>query len=228
MAPADCRQLVLVGGGGKTTTLYALAKEARDAGRTVLVTTTTHILPHPRLALAEDPAQAAGLLAAAGIAALGRREPSGKLSGVPTDYKALADVVLSEGDGAKMLPLKAPADHEPVIPAGTDAVIAVAGLDAVGRTIGESCHRPERVCALLDKPPEHVLGPGDVAELLASPFGGRKSVGEAMAFRCLLNKADDPQRRAWAGEIRTLLAARGIPAAVHHYAEEERGGLCWF
>ena len=39
------RVIALVGGGGKTTTMYALAREAREAGKTVIVTTTTHILP---------------------------------------------------------------------------------------------------------------------------------------------------------------------------------------
>ena len=45
--PAAHRLVTLVGGGGKTTLLYALARQAVDAGYTVAVTTTTHILPIP-------------------------------------------------------------------------------------------------------------------------------------------------------------------------------------
>ena len=41
------RAVTLVGGGGKTTTMYALAREAREAGKRVIVTTTTHIMPTP-------------------------------------------------------------------------------------------------------------------------------------------------------------------------------------
>ena len=45
------RMVALVGAGGKTSTLYALARQAADSGRTVVVTTTTHILRHPGLPL---------------------------------------------------------------------------------------------------------------------------------------------------------------------------------
>ena len=47
------RAVTLVGGGGKTTTMYALAREAREAGKRVIVTTTTHIMPHPRIFLTD-------------------------------------------------------------------------------------------------------------------------------------------------------------------------------
>ena len=94
--------------------------------------------------------------------------------------------------------------------------------------MGAVCHRPERVCALLGAGAEHVLTPEDVALLLANPQGGRKGVGEAMAFRCVLNKADTPQRAAHASAVAGRLAERGIHSAITYYREEERGGLCWF
>ena len=56
--PAAHRLVTLVGGGGKTTLLYALARQAVDAGYTVAVTTTTHILPHPGLPRSERPTRA--------------------------------------------------------------------------------------------------------------------------------------------------------------------------
>ena len=46
--------------------------------------------------------------------------------------RAVAGVVIAEADGARLRPLKAPAEHEPVIPPAADAVVAVAGLDSVG------------------------------------------------------------------------------------------------
>ena len=52
---AEHRAVALVGAGGKSSTMYALARQARDTGRTVIVTTTTHIMPHPRLPLTDDP-----------------------------------------------------------------------------------------------------------------------------------------------------------------------------
>lgn len=226
------RMVALVGAGGKTSTLYALARQAADSGRTVVVTTTTHILRHPGLPLVEEPTpeRLRAALEGHGVVTVGTVFRGDKLSGAgtPEELRRAADVVLVEADGAKRLPLKAPAEHEPVIPPCADAVAAVAGMDAVGQAVGAVCHRPERVCALLGKSMEAPVTAQDVALLLAHPLGGRKGLGERMAFRCLLNKADTPQRAAWGAEICRLLGERGVRAAVTHYTEKERGGACWF
>lgn len=228
--PAVHRLVALVGGGGKSSTMYAMARQAMDLGLTVVVTTTTHILPHPGLPLTGEPAALPALLAERRVVTLGAYDQRGKLTGAgdPAACLEMADVVLVEADGAKLRPLKAPADHEPVIPAGCGAVIAAAGLDCLGRPVAETCHRPERVCALLGVSPDHRVTPADVAAILSAPAGGRKGVGQAMAFRCLLNKADDPRRQAGGTEIRALLARQGIHSAVTYYREEERGGACLF
>ncbi len=224
--------VALVGGGGKTTTLYALAREARTAGRTVIVTTTTHMMPHPALPLTDDPdpEHLRRLLEEHGILTLGRFLRPDKLSGVGSApaCRAATDVTLVEADGARLRPLKAPAGHEPVIPPAADAVLAVAGMDCVGRPIGEVCHRPERVCALLGRPPQAQLCPADVAAVLTHPLGGRKGVLEHMAFRCVLNKADTPERRDYAEAVRDRLAAAGVHSVITQYRERERGGACLF
>lgn len=232
LEPGRHRVTALVGAGGKTSTLFALAREARARGLTAIVTTTTHIRPHPHLPPVEetDGEVLRALVDTQGVVLCGRREPTGKLAlAAPVEVcRAAADVVLVEADGARMLPLKAPADHEPAIPSCADAVVAVAGLDGVGQAVEVACHRPERVRALLGAAEGHILTPADVAALLAHPQGGRKGVAEGMAFRCLLNKADTPERLQYAREAAALLAARGIESAIHSYTEEERGGLCWF
>ena len=224
------RLVALVGAGGKTSTLYALARQGVDNGKKVAVTTTTHILPHPALPLAGSLEELAALLADRPAATWGRYALPDKLSGggPPAEALAVADLVLVEADGARLHPLKAPADHEPVIPPEADAVVALAGLDCIGRPIGAICHRPERVCALLGVGMDHVLTPADAAAVLAHPQGGRKGVGGSMAFRVLLNKADTPERAAWGREIQDILARQGIFSAVTHYEERERGGLCLF
>lgn len=226
------RCVSFVGGGGKTTLMYALAHEARARGKTVVVTTTTHILPHPGLFLT-DGAEEGGLpplLERYGVLTLGALNEDQRVRGVGSlaRAKAAAGVLLVEGDGAKLHPLKAPADHEPVIPPESDAVVAVAGLDSLFRPIAEACHRPERVCALLGKNPGDRVGPVDVVKLLSDPAGGRKGVGEGVAFRCVLNKADTPGTENAGREIMDRLRALGIPAAVTCFDEEERDGKCWF
>ena len=226
------RAVALVGGGGKTSALYALARQARDGGRTVVVTTTTHMMPHPNLPLTDDPDPAAlrALVDSCGVVALGRFLRPDKLSGVEDLASALqaADVVVIEADGARLHPLKAPGEHEPVVPPWADAVVAVAGMDCVGRAVGETCHRPERVCALLGCGMEHRIVPADVAAILASPQGGRKQVAPGMTFRCLLNKADTPRRLEYAREIGRILGEMGIESGITRFAQRERGGACLF
>lgn len=226
------RVVTLVGGGGKSSTMYALARQARDAGKQVIVTTSTHILPHPNIFLTDDPEpeHLKRCLDEHGVITLGTLGRADKLCGTGEIgvCKGLADVVLIEGDGARVKPLKVPAAHEPVIPPETDAVVAVAGLDALGRTIGEICHRPEQVAAFLGKDLEDIVTEEDMAAILASPAGSRKGVGAEMAFRCLLNKADTPALVERGQAVARLLAGQGIHAHIHHYTEEERGGLCWF
>jgi probable selenium-dependent hydroxylase accessory protein YqeC len=225
------RLIALVGGGGKTTSLYALAHEARQAGKTVIVTTSTHIVPHPGLFLtgASGRPVLRDLLAQYGIVTVGTLTREDKMTGAEdlSACEAEADVVLVEADGARLRPLKAPADHEPVIPPEADAVIALCGMDCLGQSIQAASHRPERVAALLDKPLDAVVTPADAARVLLSPRGGRKNVGEK-PFRCILNKADTPKRRTGAEEMASILAAQGVITAITFYTEEEQGGLCWF
>lgn len=226
--PLRHRLVTLVGAGGKTTLLYALARQAADRGRTVAVTTTTHMLPHPGLVLTERPDRA--LLAARQVVMAGVLLPDGKISAgrSPVKLLAAADVVLVEGDGSKRLPLKAPEAWEPVIPEESDAVIAVAGLSAVGRAIETVCHRPRRAVLLLGKPPQALVTAADVALLLAHPEGGRKGVPHQAAFRCVLNQADNPARRAAGAAVAEHLRQCGIHAAVTQFRQEERDGACWF
>lgn len=219
----ECRRIAFVGGGGKTTLLYALARRAVDKGAKVLITTTTHMWLHPGIPLSEEKPQFEN-----GVSMVGRMGDNGKVCGVDvTRYLGLADLVLVEADGSRGLPLKVPAEHEPVIPVWTDTVIAVAGLDCVGEPIETVCHRPEQVCALLGKGPGYRLAPEDVAEVLMSPAGGRKDVG-GRDFFCCLNKADDLGRQAAGKRVLEELARRGVAGMQTHFTEKERGGLCWF
>ena len=223
--------VALVGSGGKTTSLYALAREGRQAGRTVIVTTSTHMMPHPGLYLTGSSARESlrGLLGQYGIVTVGEMVKEYKMTGATdlTACKEEADLVLVEADGARLHPLKVPAEHEPVIPPMADAVVAVCGLDCLGLPIGEICHRPEQVAALLGKPLEATVTPGDVVTILLSGGGSRKGVGER-PYRVILNKAETPWRQEAGREVGALLAAAGVQSTMTEYTEEERGGLCWF
>jgi len=154
--------VAVVGAGGKTTLVYRLASEARAAGLTVLVTTTTHMgalddeVTGPVLVDGESADTLVALgeaLAGEGRATLlGRRLRPDKLEGIAparVDVLApLADLVLVEADGARGRSLKVPAPHEPVIPASTTLVVVVCALDALGQPLDEDrVHRTSLVRA---------------------------------------------------------------------------------
>lgn len=167
--PADSGVVAFVGAGGKTTAMFRVARELESSGRTVLVTTTTHLFdprrdpdgpvgrvvfrPEMELRCVGDLGAfgIADVDAAPGITLLVSREADepGKVKGIhPSWVPALRrswDFVLVEADGSRRLPLKAPGDYEPVLPPGADLVVGVVGLDALGQPMdGRTVHRPER------------------------------------------------------------------------------------
>jgi probable selenium-dependent hydroxylase accessory protein YqeC len=220
--------VTLVGAGGKTTLMFALAKQLAALEGSVLTTTTTKIEP-------PTPTQSIHLIEARHAGAL--LTQLDRLESVPSHLTTLAPAghppekragltssdidiiaasgrfrwIIVEGDGAARKPLKAPADHEPVIPTSSRHVVLVAGLDSLGRPLTEKAvHRADRFAALSGL----ALGAPVTAEALARvvnhPAGGRKGVPEGARLTLFLNKAD---RFAWQS------AADGI----HQYLMENGG-----
>ena len=138
----------IIGGGGKTTLMETLAGELSKKGK-VIITTTTHICRPKQYEtlLDADEAAVSAALERSGIVCVASQAESGKLCAPRLSMGTLAqlaDFVLVEADGAKRLPLKAHASHEPVIPEEAQRVIMVIGIDGVGKTIRETCHRSSR------------------------------------------------------------------------------------
>ena len=216
----------LVGGGGKTTLLYAMAAHCASRGWRVLVTTTTHILCPADGTLAQTDAQLQALWARGSYAVVGTPAPGGKLTAPAADQLAAwmdqADGVFIEADGAKHLPCKAPAEQEPVLLPQSDIVLGVAGLSALGQPLHRVCFRLEQTCALLQAEPETLLTPELLAQLLASPRGGRKQVGDRL-FYGVLNQADSAQRRNLGQQTLTILRqCYGLEGFLTHFEEGER------
>ncbi|MHB8797618.1 MAG: selenium cofactor biosynthesis protein YqeC [Thermoanaerobaculia bacterium] len=212
-----------VGAGGKTSLLLHLAGELAAAGRPVLVTTTTH-LADPR---EECPALLARLLLRAelefpavtvaaaipepvpGVTLLAARltEPPGKLKGIdPSHVRSLAalwPLVLAEADGSRRLPLKAPAEHEPVVPEETALTVGVLGLDALGWPMDErTVHRPERFAAVSGCAPGAAIGWDHLVALARHPEGLFK--GARGARVALLNKVDESPYLPSPGQLHAL------------------------
>lgn len=178
--PAKNRVIAFVGGGGKTTLIYELARELAGVGKQVLVTTTTHM---------KEPEKKWEADHTVGVPC---EEQSGKIKGVSEEeYRKLkdrCDILLVEADGAKRKPLKAPAEHEPVIPKDADMVIGMAGASAIGKTIEEGCHRAELVGKLLGKNITEVITVEDLVKVLKSEQGQKKQVSQI--YRMVIGQAD--------------------------------------
>jgi probable selenium-dependent hydroxylase accessory protein YqeC len=145
----------LVGAGGKTTLMFALARELRDEKGAVVTTTTTKIFPPlpsdlTHLLISSDQDKIMDFILRNGTTlghitlASGKSEATGKLLGIKPELAAkLIDLeqvlcVIVEADGAAHRPLKAPDPaHEPVIPSSTSLVIPVIGIEALGRALTE-------------------------------------------------------------------------------------------
>ena len=137
----------LIGGGGKTTLMYKLADELSEHGQ-VIVCTSTKILEPDTVPVVTSGEKEVIIEAFKDrrVICAGTRVGGGKLSSPAIAFdtlKTIADYVIVEADGAHCLPIKAHADHEPVIPDCTDKTVLVIGADAFGQPISTICHRPE-------------------------------------------------------------------------------------
>ena len=191
----------VIGSGGKTSLLATLARELPG---TVVLTTTTHILPFAGVPLvtSDDAGDVVAALAESRVVCVGSRsEKNGKLAAPRLDMgvlAALADHVLVEADGSRGLPLKAHLPHEPVLPQEAGQVIAVLGLTGLGRPIAEAAHRPKCYAELAGCTPEDIATPERAARVLEA---------EALHTRVLLNQAD-------AADGTALLARLHCPAVL--------------
>lgn len=124
-------------------------------------------------------------------------------------------VVLIEADGARGRSLKAPAEHEPVVPEWVDVAVPVVGLDVLGESLGSDLvHRGDLVGARLGLTGSDRISENHIAGLLISPDGGLKGVPGSAEVRVLLNKVDSEEQRSAARAISEQVLREGRMAAV--------------
>ena len=201
--------VAIVGGGGKSRLMFELAERLPGRG---VITTTTRIFSKQlssaaefcTLADADWPARLDAFESA--LLVVGRVEGEravGVAPELPAEMLAHPRVtwVVVEADGSRMLPVKAPGPHEPVIPMGTTLLVPVVGIDALSKPIAEVAHRPERVCAITGLAPEDSLTPAALAHLITAPEGGLKNAASAGRTAVLINKVESASEFATAREI---------------------------
>ena len=196
----------LIGAGVKTTTLFRLAKELRDLGGKVMVTTTTKIFkptkPHIDRLFIVDDVQAlvdvcAEIAAPAIIGAGCAVDGEGKVLGMPTPWldrlnrDGAFDAILVEADGAASRLLKIPADNEPVIPESCQAPVWIVAIKILGKPLtDEWVHRAARARDLLGLPAEARINEAVLLQLLQHKDGCLKGIPAASRKIALINQAD--------------------------------------
>jgi probable selenium-dependent hydroxylase accessory protein YqeC len=222
----DGETVSFIGAGGKTTTLFRLAKELREGGGKVLVTTTTKIFkpakPHvDRLFLVQEPdallAATAKIQAPAIVAAGYNVDDEGKLIGIPAKWldsfgkSKQFDAILVEADGAASRLFKVPSEMEPVIPEPSHLTVWIIAIKVLGKPLHpEWIHRVERAISLLGVSAETLLTKDAIVKLVKNPAGCLKGVSSQSRKIALLNQADSPDEVEKAGELGRALLQSGF------------------
>jgi probable selenium-dependent hydroxylase accessory protein YqeC len=231
LGEAEPPVVAIVGGGGKTSLLYRLGEEAVGLGRATIIAGTTRFTPRSLPGLETTMIEAGDdtiidaardalspdrpLVLHSGGGTKGRLQPI-----TPEVADALAvlpelGLLALEADGSKMLPFKAPGEHEPVIPSAVTHVVAVVGVRALDAPLDdEHVHRPEQVRAIVG--PEERCTAEVIARVLADERGGRSHVGDR-EYSVMVNQADvDPvAAHGLAEAIRAAGVHRVIVASLH-------------
>lgn len=148
-----------------------------------------------------------------------------KLDGLPPEWvDTLASelpsvtfpIFLVEADGAHHRLLKAPAPHEPVVPAATTLLIPMADLAVLGKPLADGIvHRAKRAAQLLGVPAGVPLTPLLVAHLLAHTEGGLKGAPATARIVPLLTWwRGDPMTAAARETADRLAAQRGVERVI--------------
>ncbi len=211
-----------VGGGGKTTTMFTLARELKLKGAAVLVTTTTNIF-YPesgqcdRVIMDSSPTLdmfgevQPGTVVCLGGGVFGELN---KVKSIDSDFldklfaAGIFDYILVEADGAKRKPIKASAEYEPVIPGLTTAVVGVIGMDALDMPAEDKyVHRVDIFCEITGVSPGEIIDEKAIVNLIEHCDGLFKHTPVNSAKIVLLNKADTEVFRSRSALIACLVNA---------------------
>lgn len=197
------------GAGGKTSLMFRLARELSKVEGPVLTTTTTKIwMPtldqSPGVIFSVSSKEL--LSKARNIFKIHRHFSAGaqissnkKVLGFPPDfvdelwYSGMFRWILVEADGAAGRSIKVPGPDEPVIPACSNIVIGVVGLDAIGKPLdNRSVFRPRLFSTITGLVMGEPLTESVVAAAILHKEGIMKGAPPHADRLLFLNKADQP------------------------------------
>jgi len=206
LALRDREVISLVGGGGKTSLMFALGRELASRLKGVILTTTTKIW-EPRasqefdLFLSDQISEikkwvTKSLQARSCLLIAEKRMENGKLQGIPLTWADEihflpgVSVIIVEADGAAGRSLKAPREGEPVLPPSTTLLVPVVGIDVIGCPLEEEfVFRSEIATRILNISKGRAVTNEMVAGLLPEIMKGRPEETRVIPF---INKTDLP------------------------------------
>lgn len=212
----------VVGGGGKTSAMFTLARELSEMGRKVLVTTTTAIMMPEReqydvfLSLSNEGDIDKLFESEAGTVTVlvGNFIREDKLKGIDEELvdkiyeRCYFDNIIVEADGSRMKPIKAPREDEPLLPSVTKKLVGVVGLDSLGKPVDEeTVHRGEIFKEVTMSREGDAIDAEIISRLILHKDGLFKG-GELMEKYLLLNKADSEELKSEAREIAKLVEGK--------------------
>lgn len=206
----------VVGAGGKTSTIEYLANEYNSSRKKVVVTTTTHMFEPEKWAWCKEESleMVDTYLERENVLWLGLPCNNGKMKSPEISFleqlKHKNIPMLIEADGAKRLPFKVPGEKEPVILEGSNLVIGVLGMDAIGKAMNEVCFRYEIASKCLNKLEDEPITREDYVKVISNDFGLKKGIKKDMKYIVFLNKVDDEEKEKEALLIRDMLKECGI------------------
>lgn len=203
LAPKLPARIAIVGGGGKTTTLFQIGQQIEGL---VWTTTTTH-LGTDQLHYSDrhftiesaDQIDLRALKAQKHSLITGSFTPDNRVHGpdaaVLERLVELADQeqisLIVEADGARSRALKAPAAHEPVIPPWAQMVIVLVGCSVLGKPLNDDwVHRAEIFSTLTGQKMGTTVTPNAISRMLVHPEGGLKGIPATAQKVVLFNQAD--------------------------------------
>jgi molybdenum cofactor cytidylyltransferase len=181
--------VAFIGAGGKTSLLVGLGYELLDAGWRVLATTTKDFAEEQLQFMKQAMPYTAGAgrisdaLSEHGFVFVYATIQDGRVYGPPQDWLTSvldhidSDVLLVEADTAHGLPLKAPYEDEPKIPAETSLVIPLVSLAALDQPLdAENVYNPKPIIAKYGFQPGSLIRSPWVAQVLRDETMGLRGI----------------------------------------------------
>ena len=165
--------IAVAGAGGKTSLIREMSDRYISQGKSVFVTTSTHMFIEEHTLCTDDAQLIIAQLKDKGFSMAGIAEGQ-KIKALSKEtFDEVcnhADVVLVEADGSKHMPIKYPNKTEPVIPDNADEIIVVCGLHALGQKAKDCCHRLELVKECLGIEDDTIISPAHIQKLVTEGY----------------------------------------------------------